>query len=69
MFDEADEGTAIFPAETRADKLPAGTKMVYLNDDGCSLPDDWYLRISGAAAKFLHDSAVPPAQLDAVVRP
>jgi hypothetical protein len=69
MFDEADEGTAIFPAETRADKLPAGTKMVYLNEDGCSLPDDWYLRISGAAAKFLHDSAVPPGQLDAVVRP
>jgi hypothetical protein len=43
--------------------------MVYLNEDGCSLPDDWYLRISGAAAKFLHDSAVPPGQLDAVVRP
>lgn len=69
MFDEADEGTAIFPAETRADKLPTGAKMVYLNQDGCSLPDDWYLRVAGAAAGFLHDSKVPPKQLDAVVRP
>jgi len=69
MFDEADEGTAIFPAETRADKLPAGTKMVYLNEDGCSLPDDWYLRVTGAAARFLHDSTVPPGRLDAVLQP
>jgi hypothetical protein len=69
MFDEADEGTAIFPAETRADRLPAGTKMVYLDEDGCSLPDDWYLRITGAAAEYLHSSKVPPRQLDAVVRP
>jgi len=69
MFDEADEGTAIFPAVTRADGLPAGASMVYLNQDGCSLPDDWYLRVVGAAAGFLHDSAVPPRQLDAVVRP
>jgi hypothetical protein len=69
MFDEADEGTAIFPAVTRADGLPAGSSMVYLNQDGCSLPDDWYLRVAGAAAGFLHDSAVPPRQLDSVVRP
>jgi len=69
MFDEADEGTAIFPTEPRADKLPAGARMVYLNEDGCALPDDWYLRISGAAAKFLHDATVPPSQLDAVVQP
>jgi len=69
MFDEADEGTAIFPAETRADKLPAGSKMVYLNQDGCFLPDDWYLRVTGAGAGFLHESKVPPKQLDAVVRP
>ena len=68
MFDEADEGTAIFPAVTRADELPAGSSMVYLDQDGCSLPDDWYLRVVGAAAGFLHESAVPPRQLDAVVR-
>jgi hypothetical protein len=69
MFDEADEGTAIFPAETRADKLPAGAQMVYLNEDGCSLPDDWYVRVTGSAAGFMHDGRIPPQQLDAVVRP
>jgi hypothetical protein len=69
MFDEADEGTAILPLVTQADGLPAGSSMVYLNQDGCSLHDDWYLRVVGAAVGFLHDSAVPPRQLDAVVRP
>lgn len=69
MFDEADEGTAIFPAETRADKLPAGAQMVYLNEDGCSLPDDWYVRVTGSAAGFVHDGGIPPQQLDAVIRP
>jgi hypothetical protein len=69
MFDEADEGTAIYPAETRADKLPAGAQMVYLNEDGCSLPDDWYLRVTGSAAGFVHEATIPPQQLDAVIRP
>jgi hypothetical protein len=69
MFDEADEGTAIFPAETRPERLPAGASMVYLDQDGCSLPDDWYLRVTGAAAGFLHASRVPPARLDAVLTP
>jgi hypothetical protein len=69
MFDEADEGTAIFPAVTRTDGLPVGADMLYLDEDGCSLPDDWYLRVAGAAARFLHASAVPPGQLDLVIRP
>jgi len=69
MFDEADEATAIFPAETRLDRLPAGAKMVFLNQDGCGLPDDWYLRVTGSAAGFLHRSQVPPRELDAVIRP
>ena len=69
MFDEVDEGTALFPAETRADKLPSGTSMVFLNQDGCSLPDDWYLRVTGAAASELREGKLPPAALDAVIRP
>lgn len=69
MFDEVDEGTAIFPAETRSDKLPRGAGMVYLNQDGCQLPDDWYLRVTGSGAGFLHKSATPPPKLEAVLRP
>jgi len=68
MFDEVDEGTAIFPVETRSDTLPAGTQMVYLNEDGCFLPDDWYLRVAGAAAKYLHQGDVPPERLEALVK-
>ena len=64
MFDEVDEGTALFPTETREDKLPKGTRLVYLNQDGCSAPDDWYLQITGMASKFLHSHKVPPRQLN-----
>jgi hypothetical protein len=69
MFDEADEGTALFPAETRDDKLPAGSRMVYLNQDGCSLPDDWYLRVAGKAAQYFHRHEVPPRNLSDVLKP
>ncbi len=69
MFDEADEGTAMFPVETRDDKLPVGTKMVSLNLDGCAVPDDWYLTLSGKAAGFLKSQKVPPKNYEAVVTP
>ena len=69
MFDEVDEGTALFPTEPHPDRLPLGGKMSFLNQDGCTLPDDWYLRITGKAAQYLRQNKVPPAKLDAVMRP
>lgn len=69
MFDEVDEGTALFPVETRSDKLPVGSQMVVLNQDGCALPDDWYLRITGQAANYLRMKQVPPKDLEKVIRP
>jgi hypothetical protein len=69
MFDEADEGTAILPAETRMDKLPGGTNMVFLNQDGCNLSDDWYLRVTGAAAGFMHRGEAPPPELKTAIGP
>jgi hypothetical protein len=69
MFDEVDEGTAVFPTETRMDKLPVGANMVFLNQDGCALPDDWYLRVAGKAANALHAAEVPPQNLDALLQP
>lgn len=69
MFDEVDEGTALFPVETRADKLPTGANMVFLNQDGCALPDDWYLRVTGEAAKYLRQHQSPPKKLKDVIRP
>ena len=69
MFDEVDEGTALFPTEPRKDKLPQGGQMAFLNQDGCALPDDWYLRITGKAAHYLRQREAPPPKLDAVMRP
>jgi hypothetical protein len=69
MFDEADEATAIFPVASTAGELPRGVSMLSLDADGCPLPEDWYLTVTGTVAGYLHRSAVLPAQLDAVVRP
>jgi hypothetical protein len=69
MFDEFDEGTALMPSRTRADKLPVGSKMVYLNEDGCQLPSDWYLRVTGKINEYLRSGDAPPAQLQSVLRP
>ena len=69
MFDEVDEGTALFPTETREDRLPKDAKMAFLNQDGCVLADDWYLQVTGKAANYLRRNEVPPAALDAAMRP
>jgi hypothetical protein len=53
MFDEVDEGTAMFKlAATRAD-LPAQGTFLPLDADGERLPSDWYLRLAGEAGKAL----------------
>ncbi|MBI4578028.1 MAG: DUF4214 domain-containing protein [Planctomycetes bacterium] len=53
MFDEVDEGTAMFKiAPTRAEQ-PVEGKFVPLDVDGLSLPSDWYLRLAGEAGRML----------------
>jgi hypothetical protein len=69
MFDEVDEGTALFRVEPAAANLPVGSTMVTLNQDGCTLPDDWYLRVTGQAASYVHSASVPPQSLAAVIQP
>jgi hypothetical protein len=59
MFDEMDEGTAMFKlAPTRA-QLPAQGEFVPLDADGVNLPSDWYLRLAGEAGKMLRGE-IPP---------
>ncbi|HMJ91904.1 MAG TPA: glycoside hydrolase family 71/99-like protein [Candidatus Acidoferrum sp.] len=48
MFDEVDEGTAIFKC---ANDVPAGDGVKFLGYEG--LPSDYYLKLTGAAAKLL----------------
>jgi hypothetical protein len=69
MFDEVDEGTAILPVARHAAELPAGAAMVTLDEDGCDLAPDAYLRIAGKAAELLRTHAAPPERLDEVLQP
>lgn len=53
MFDEVDEGTAIYKvAATRADAPDQGFWLT-LDADGFDLPSDAYLRLAGAAGRLL----------------
>jgi hypothetical protein len=53
MFDEVDEGTAMFKLAPTAANLPAGASLVPLDADGHALPSDFYLRVGGAATAAL----------------
>jgi hypothetical protein len=53
MFDEVDEGTAMFKLAPTAAELPAQGTFVPLNIDGEALPRDWYLRLAGEGGRML----------------
>lgn len=53
MFDEVDEGTAIFKLAENSSQTPTTGRFVTLDMDGITLPSDWYLRLTGAASKML----------------
>lgn len=65
MFDELNEGTAMFKMLPQASEvpvhgIPSGYSFVTLDADGCPLPSDWYLSLAGAATAALH-SGTPPS--------
>jgi len=53
MFDEVDEGTAMFKLAPTPARLPNGAPLVPLDADGIALPSDFYLRVGGAATALL----------------
>jgi len=53
MFDEVDEGTAMFKLAPTAAQLPAQGAFVPLDVDGYNLDSDWYLRLANEAGKML----------------
>jgi hypothetical protein len=53
MFDEVDEGTAMYKLVTTPAQLPAQGTFVPLNADGYNLGSDWYLRLADQAGKML----------------
>jgi hypothetical protein len=57
MFDEVNEGTAIFKtAAARANAPQQGTWLT-LDSDGLPAPGDWYLRLSRAITRIFHGEA------------
>jgi hypothetical protein len=53
MFDEVDEGTAMFKIASTATEAPAGASIVTLDADGETLPSDWYLQVAREAQQRL----------------
>jgi len=53
MFDEVDEGTAIFKAAPTQTEIPADGTFLSLDADGERLPSDWYLRVTGEIGRML----------------
>lgn len=53
MFDEVDEGTAIYKLTARKADLPVPGEFVSLDADGESLRSDWYLRLTGELTRML----------------
>jgi hypothetical protein len=59
MFDEIDEGTALYklaPTMNETPAVPATNTFQFfsLNVDGESLPSDWYLRVTGLGTRAVH---------------
>lgn len=66
MFDEVNEGTAIFKIAPSQNAVPSESQFLTLDADGEHLPSDWYLRLTGDIARVYHGqqavSMTVPAQ-------
>ena len=63
MFDEVDEGTAMFKLAPTQAAAPKGATFVTLDADGTTLPSDFYLRVGGAATQMLRGTVPTTATL------
>ncbi|HXU05491.1 MAG TPA: glycoside hydrolase family 71/99-like protein [Polyangia bacterium] len=59
MFDEVDEGTAMFKLAPTGAALPSGAALLPLDADGSALSSDFYLRLGGAATALLRGDLTP----------
>lgn len=67
MFDEVNEGTAIFKAIPSRKDAPEPGYWLTLDADGDQLPNDWYLRLAAAISRLFHGTA--PATVNMPIRP
>jgi len=54
MFDEVNEGTAVFKVAPGREQAPQQGDWLTLDADGVRLPSDWYLRLSAAITRIFH---------------
>ena len=66
MFDEVDEGTAIFKVASRRQDAPEQGFWLTLDADGAELPSDWYLKLAGEVTRMFHGEIPPDPQLPRV---
>jgi hypothetical protein len=60
MFDEVDEGTAMFKLDVDASESPKDPSFVTLDADGRHVGSDWYLRLGGAVHAAFGKSGSSP---------
>lgn len=56
MFDEVNEGTAIFKAVPSRKEAPQPGYWLTLDADGENLPNDWYLRLATEISRMFRGS-------------
>jgi len=65
MFDEVDEGTAIFKVVSHRKEAPDQGHWLALDADGADLPSDWYLRLAGEITRMFHGDTPADPKLPA----
>jgi hypothetical protein len=63
MFDEVNEGTAIFKAASKRRDAPDQGFWLTLDADGADLPSDWYLKLAGEITRMFHGDISPTQQM------
>jgi hypothetical protein len=63
MFDEVNEGTAMYKCIARTADLPVDLPHLALDADGYSVPSDWYLKLAGAAQQIVDGTAALTQQM------
>jgi len=69
MFDEVDEGTAMFKIAENADMNPREGQWVTMDMDGYSLPSDWYLRLASLTTQVVRGYEDNKSSLDNLPAP
>jgi hypothetical protein len=65
MFDEVNEGTAMFKLAAKRSDAPDQGYWLTLDADGEDLPSDWYLRLAGEVTRMFRSQRSPSPELPA----